>query len=148
MKYLRHVREKRGLSQDKLAELAGVPQNAISLIERGERKPHRRTLEKLARVLEVEPPRTLALDISPHSTTFDELIEGTPEARRAYFDHKLEAGQLASFIENLKEIYEASMEDYQNDPMTRARVQAAYMLGYIQDAVEGRDLSKEARIHR
>src|SRR5215216_6427102 len=34
MRYLRHAREQKQLSQDQLAELSGVPQNTISLIKR------------------------------------------------------------------------------------------------------------------
>jgi transcriptional regulator with XRE-family HTH domain len=142
VKYLRHIREKKGLSQDKLADLAGVPQNTISRIERGERKPHRATLEKLAKVLNVEQPRMLALSISPNSTTFEELIEGTPEERRAYFEHQQETGRLDSFIENLLEIYKASIEDYRDDPMVVARIQSAHLLGYTR-AIEDRKESTD-----
>ncbi len=39
MTYLRYIREKRELSQDKLSELSGIPQNSISLVERGKRAP-------------------------------------------------------------------------------------------------------------
>jgi transcriptional regulator with XRE-family HTH domain len=143
MKYLRHVREKRGLSQDKLAELAGVPQNTISLIERGERKPHRNTLEKLAQVLDVEHPSTLALNLAPVQT-FEELIDGTPEQRRAYIEYRRETGLLPSFIENLNEIFEASIEDYHNDAMARARVESAFVLGYVKAVEEGRDAREES----
>jgi transcriptional regulator with XRE-family HTH domain len=92
MKNLRHVREKRGISQDKLAELSGVPQNTISRIERGERTPRRSTLDKLARVLEVEHPSWLTMPVHP-GKTFGELIEGTPEERRAYIESMRESGR-------------------------------------------------------
>jgi transcriptional regulator with XRE-family HTH domain len=145
MKYLRYIREKHELSQDRLAQLTGVPQNTISRIERGERKPHRATLEKLARVLDVENPNMLALSLSPHSTTFEEFIKGTPEERRAYVEHKRETGRLNSLIENLEEIYEACVEDYYDDPLVLARVQSVYMLGYIRDVEDRRkSTGKEA----
>ncbi len=143
MRYLRHARMKMGLSQDKLSELTGVPQNTISRIERGERTPHRSTLEKLARVLEVEHPSWLALPMSP-SVTFDEVISGTPDERRAYLEFRREEGHLDSFIKNLEEIYEASMEDYCDDPTALARVQAAFMLGYAKAMYEGGEAQEDA----
>lgn len=126
---------KKGLSQDKLTELTGIPQNAISRIERGERQPRRSTLEKLAQVLDVEHPSVLTLNLAAVQT-FEEIIDGTPEQRRAYIEHKREMGRLRSFIENLEEIYEASMEDYGGHALIRARVQAAFMLGYAKATQE------------
>jgi transcriptional regulator with XRE-family HTH domain len=125
-----------GLSQDQLAKRAGVPQNAISRIERGERKPRRGTLERLARALGVESPSSLVLDLTP-TQTFDDIIDGTPGQRQAYIEFMWATGRLDSFIENLEEIYEASMEDCCRDALTRARVQAGFMLGYVKGLQEG-----------
>lgn len=51
---LRKLREKKGLSQDRLAKLADVANNTIIKIERGEnRNPTLETLNKIAKALEV-----------------------------------------------------------------------------------------------
>jgi len=55
-KILRKLREKRGLSQEKLARLADVSNNTIINIERGEnRNPTTATLKKIAKALGIEP---------------------------------------------------------------------------------------------
>jgi len=48
------MRREKGLSQQELADLAGVGQDSISAIETGKHEPHPRTLRKLAEVLDVE----------------------------------------------------------------------------------------------
>src|SRR5215208_1200026 len=101
--YLRYIREKRGLSQYELSELTGIPQAAISKIERGLRKPHMTTLGKLARALHVEDPVMLSMDVADYPS-FDELIEGTPEERSAYLKVKHKAGRFTSFMRNLQRI--------------------------------------------
>ena len=51
---LRELREKKGLSQDRLAKLADVANNTIIKIEQGENKnPTLETLKKIAKALEV-----------------------------------------------------------------------------------------------
>lgn len=53
-KNLRSLREKRGLSQDRLAKLADVSNNTIIKIEQGENpNPMLETLKKIASALEV-----------------------------------------------------------------------------------------------
>ncbi|MEO1009596.1 MAG: helix-turn-helix transcriptional regulator [Planctomycetota bacterium] len=52
---IREVRTERGLSQEKLAELAGLHRTAVSFIERAERSSTLETIEKLARALRVQP---------------------------------------------------------------------------------------------
>jgi transcriptional regulator with XRE-family HTH domain len=52
---VRKFREERDLSQDALAERAGMPQVTISAIERGTRTPGADTLWKLAQGLGVSP---------------------------------------------------------------------------------------------
>lgn len=52
--YLVQLREKRSMSQRKLAEMAGVTNSTISRIEADSVKPDPVTLEKLATALEVD----------------------------------------------------------------------------------------------
>ncbi len=51
---VRHIRKTRGMSQQELAERAGVTQYTVSEIELGHRDPHPATLRKLAKALDVE----------------------------------------------------------------------------------------------
>lgn len=54
MKNLKKLREKKGLSQDRLAKLADVANNTIIKIEQGENiNPRLDTLRKIAKALEV-----------------------------------------------------------------------------------------------
>jgi transcriptional regulator with XRE-family HTH domain len=48
------MRREKGLSQQELADLAGVGQDSVSAIETGKHEPHPRTLRKLAAVLDAE----------------------------------------------------------------------------------------------
>jgi transcriptional regulator with XRE-family HTH domain len=144
--YLRHMREKRGLSQYELSELTGIPQAAISKIERGLRKPHRSTLEKLAQVLRVEQPVMLSMDIA--DTTFDELIDATPEERRAYIAVRREAGRLTAFIRNLQRIFDSSIKDSSGEPLTGAQLESAFMYGYAQAVADAAQLEKDVHIEK
>ena len=54
MQRLRELRELRALSQDELAEAAGVGRATISRLERRETGAHGRTLRKLAKALGVD----------------------------------------------------------------------------------------------
>jgi transcriptional regulator with XRE-family HTH domain len=52
---LRRLRLERNLSQGRLARLAGIARLTVHRVEHGRQKPHRSTVIKLARVLEVRP---------------------------------------------------------------------------------------------
>lgn len=52
---LRFIREEKGLSQEKLAELAGMAHARISRIETSKDNPTLKTLEKIIDALEISP---------------------------------------------------------------------------------------------
>jgi transcriptional regulator with XRE-family HTH domain len=52
---LRAYRTERGLSQNQLAQKAGLTYSAISRLESGNRLPKRKTVENLAKALELGP---------------------------------------------------------------------------------------------
>ncbi len=52
---LREVRTRRLLTQDELAEKAGVSQSTIANVERNNAEPQFRTIRKLAKALDIDP---------------------------------------------------------------------------------------------
>lgn len=58
-KHLRELRERTDLSQEKLAELAGLHRTYEGLIERGRANPTLIAIVALARVLKVRPSKLL-----------------------------------------------------------------------------------------
>lgn len=52
---IRALREERNLSQEALADLAGLHRTHISLIERGQRSVRLETIECLAKAMRVQP---------------------------------------------------------------------------------------------
>lgn len=56
---LRRLRAERDITQEELAERAGLNRNYVGMIEREENAPTVDTLEKLAEVLQVEPASLL-----------------------------------------------------------------------------------------
>ena len=57
---LKRLRQERGLTQEELADLAGLNRNYIGMIERQENAATVDTLEHLAKALHVEPAQLLA----------------------------------------------------------------------------------------
>ncbi|MFM9848037.1 MAG: helix-turn-helix domain-containing protein [Hyphomicrobiaceae bacterium] len=56
---LKRLRQERGLTQEELADLAGLNRNYVGMIERQENAATVDTLEDLAKALQVEPVRLL-----------------------------------------------------------------------------------------
>ena len=56
---LREVRTRRLLTQDELADRAGVSQSTIANIERDNAEPQFRTIRKLAKALDIDPTELL-----------------------------------------------------------------------------------------
>jgi len=54
---LKRLRKERGLSQEELADLAGLNRNYVGMIERQENAATVDTLEALAKALQIEPIR-------------------------------------------------------------------------------------------
>lgn len=52
---LRRIRKDRGLTQEELADLAGINRNYVGMIERQENSPTIDMIERLARVLQADP---------------------------------------------------------------------------------------------
>lgn len=72
---VRMTRRRRRLSQEKLADEAGLHRTHISLIERGLREPSLETLVKLCRALGVSPGEALMWHVAARA-------EHTPRRRR------------------------------------------------------------------
>ena len=58
--HVRELRQKRGLTQNDLAQRLGVPQSRISEIESGTRMPNLVTMLRLAAALDCKPSALLA----------------------------------------------------------------------------------------
>lgn len=59
---VRRLRTERGLSQEALAEAAGVHRTYIGMLERGEKNVTIYNIERIARALAISPSHLLATD--------------------------------------------------------------------------------------
>ena len=118
MEKLKQLRTRRGYSQQELADLADVAQHAISEIELGRRKPHGRTLRKIATALDVnitdltesETGKALSPQPDPEDAASSEVGEAI-DYRKLYFDLGRQRIELLDKV--LKNVDEAlTTEDY------------------------------------
>jgi transcriptional regulator with XRE-family HTH domain len=58
---LRRIREKQGVSQEKLADLAGLHRTYVSSVERGQRNISLQNIEKLAKALAVSMAKLMPM---------------------------------------------------------------------------------------
>jgi transcriptional regulator with XRE-family HTH domain len=72
---LKKFRNRRGISQMKLAELCGSATNYIGEIEIGRRFPSLKLIEKLGQALEIEPYRFFIDDSEKNLSELDETID-------------------------------------------------------------------------
>ncbi len=80
---LRRIREGRGLSQEALADLAGIHRTEASLLERAGREPRIGTLVKLAAALEVPMADLIeGIDWRPSEKSFHISPRGDRETRK------------------------------------------------------------------
>jgi transcriptional regulator with XRE-family HTH domain len=63
-KNVRLIRNKLGLSQEELADRAGLHRTYVGSIERGERNVSVDNIEKIAEALEVKPERLLSGEVN------------------------------------------------------------------------------------
>ena len=76
---LRHHRDVAGLTQEELSERTGITPQAISLLERGERRrPHRYTVQKLAEALEIEGRDLTSFEAASRRPVVRQITPETP----------------------------------------------------------------------
>ncbi len=106
---LRKWRRRAGLTQVLLARASSVGRVTINHIEQGRQIPHRRTVEKLAHALDVEPHW-----IAPHLEDLDEYPVGvplTPSLREKMLPHiRREAHRLALNRDHVDDLVSAGLE--------------------------------------
>jgi len=103
--HLRKIRERKGWTQNHLAEVSGVPQPSIWRLEKGLiLNPKSSLLRKLAEALEVSMDFLVTEDESP---SFDEILRHDPVGQTVFrgYESLTDQGkeQLKSFVQWLTE---------------------------------------------
>jgi transcriptional regulator with XRE-family HTH domain len=135
MDELRRIRKERGLSQQRLAELAKVDKVTIVHIEGGKVSPKVETLEKLATALEVE-----VADFFPkvQAQLFQEQSEQEPaEERRAAWEDAVEQARRlreAGWAQMWKALSEWRASKQRGEPYAARRKYLDEMGNLLQDA--------------
>lgn len=87
---LRSARAKKGVSQARLAELAGVPRSTVERIEAGTRQPSLITLSRLLAAVDLEM-RIRLDDYDDHDDVLDANYAAMTPEQRAAVDARYEA---------------------------------------------------------
>ena len=75
---IRHYRQRKGVTQERLAELAGVSVSFMGHIERGSRIASLDTLMRLCAVLEVTPNDLLGVSDAPKASPLPDVVTLSP----------------------------------------------------------------------
>lgn len=99
---LKRLRTVKGLSQGALARETGLGRITIVRLENGQRAPHLGTLQKIARVLEVES-RDIAPELFPEASPAEELprevvVERLPTIGRLAHKHARNTGDIDELV--------------------------------------------------
>lgn len=82
-KRIKELRKQRNLSQEKLAELVDISQNALSYIETGDNFCSAETLEKIITALEIEPRELFDFGHLKNNdillTEINQMLKNTPK---------------------------------------------------------------------
>lgn len=141
---LRRLREAACLTQEELAERAGLSAKAISAWERGERqRPYPDSLRRLAAALDLSEGDRARLVGSVRSTSAEGSVVTTAVQQRADTQHAIavDEGQTTLLLSDV----ERSDGEQEADPVTTARARAVHDRA-VTDEVErqgGRVLSRE-----
>jgi transcriptional regulator with XRE-family HTH domain len=74
-KRIKEIRRKNGLTQEKLAEMAGIEIPSLSNIENGKNYPNHETLEKISQALAVKPYELYIFDYyMPKEALLEEMF--------------------------------------------------------------------------
>jgi transcriptional regulator with XRE-family HTH domain len=92
---LKTARERKGLSQNEVAEKIGVAKSTYSLYESGNREPNVQTIKKISDVLSVSADTLLGLDDEQPINTIVAHFDGTE-----FTDTELD--DIANYIEFVK----------------------------------------------
>jgi len=91
---LRRFRNSKNISQMEMAELCNISPNYIGQIEIGRRFPSLKLIEKIARVLEVEPYLFFIDETGENLNEFDEMVNlmaKLPEKQRLEIINRISA---------------------------------------------------------
>ncbi len=111
MERLKELRTRKGYSQQELADLAEVAQHTVSEIELGRRKPHGRTLRKLAAVLGVgveelvEGPKEQAQRPDTEDAALAVLFRGLAQRGEKIVEQSVKEGASEQLAEQLREYH-------------------------------------------
>jgi transcriptional regulator with XRE-family HTH domain len=98
---IRLARSKAELTQTRLAELAGVSQQAVSAYETGRKEPTLRTLERLMAAAGFE----LRFHLEPldqHDQSLEQLLASLPPERRSLIERRQRERTEAAHLERIR----------------------------------------------